>query len=62
MEDIGVDLGSKDSQICVRSGGGEITGEWRWRTDRLSASFWGGQAARIILETRTEAFGIAALA
>lgn len=62
MEHIGIDLGSKESQICVRSTDGEIVGEWRWRTDRLVAFLEGRPAARVILETCTEAFRIAALA
>jgi transposase len=62
MEHIGIDLGSKDSQVCVRSADGEIVGEWRWRTDRLLAFLQDRPAARVILETCTEAFRIAALA
>lgn len=35
MDHIGIDLGSKESQICVRSADGEIVVEGRWRTARL---------------------------
>lgn len=35
MEQIGIDLGGKESQVCVRSADEEIIGEWRLRTDRL---------------------------
>ncbi len=35
MEHIGIDLGSKDSQVRVRNADGTIVGEWRCRTDRL---------------------------
>jgi len=31
MDHIGIDLGSKDSQVCVRRADGEIVGERRWR-------------------------------
>jgi transposase len=62
MEHIGIDLGSKESQVCVRSADGEIIGEWRWRTDRLATFLHGRPSARVILETCTEAFRIAALA
>jgi len=62
MEHIGIDLGSKESQVCIRSTDGEIVGEWRWRTGRLVALLRGRPAARVILETCTEAFRIAALA
>lgn len=62
MEHIGIDLGSKESQVCVRSADGEIIGEWRWRTDGLIAFLQSRQPARVILETCTEAFRIAAQA
>jgi hypothetical protein len=29
MEHIGIDVGSKESQICVRAADGTIIGEWR---------------------------------
>ena len=53
MEHIGIDLGSKESQICVRWADGEIIGEWRCRTDRLVAFLQGRPVARVILETCT---------
>jgi transposase len=62
MDHIGIDLGSKDSQVCIRSADGEIVGEWRWRTDKLVTFLEGRPVARVILETCTEAFRIAALA
>lgn len=62
MEHIGIDLGSKESQVCVRTADGTIVGEWRWRTDRLGTFLQGRAAARVILETCTEAFRIAAVA
>ena len=62
MEHIGIDLGSKESQVCVRSADGEIVGEWPWRADRLVGFLQDRPAARVIVETCTEAFRIAALA
>jgi hypothetical protein len=62
MEHIGIDLGSKESQVCVRAADGTIVGEWRWRTERLLSFLQGRPAARVILETCTEAFRIAAIA
>jgi hypothetical protein len=59
MEHIGIDLGSKDSQVCVRTADGTIVGEWRRRTDRLIEFLHARPCARIILETCTEAFRIA---
>jgi transposase len=62
MEHIGIDLGSKESQVCVRSADGEIVGEWRCRTDKLVGFLQDRPGARVIVETCTEAFRIAALA
>ena len=58
MEHIGIDLGSKDRQVCVRSAEGEIVGEWRLRTDKLVTFLQGRPAGRVILVTCTEAFRI----
>jgi hypothetical protein len=58
MDHIGIDLGSKDSQVCIRSADGEIAGEWRWRTDKLVTLLEDRPVARVILETCTEAFRI----
>jgi len=35
MEHIGIDLGSHDSQVCIRNGAGEIVEETRCRTEHL---------------------------
>jgi hypothetical protein len=56
MEHIGIDLGSKESQVCVRTAEGKIIGEWRLRMEGLIRFLEGRPAARIILETCTEAF------
>ena len=37
MEHIGIDLGSKEIQICVRNDAGDILIERRWRTEKLAA-------------------------
>jgi transposase len=62
MDHIAIDLGSKDSQVCVRTATGEIVGEWRWRTEKLIAFLQSRPPARVIVETCTEAFRVAALA
>jgi transposase len=62
MEHIGIDLGSKESQVCVRTDTGEIIQEWRCHTNQLRALLAGRPPARVILETCTEAFGVAAAA
>ena len=62
MDHMGIDLGSKDSQVCVRNSAGEIVGEWRWRTDKLMAFLKDRPRVRVIIETCTEAFRVAAFA
>jgi hypothetical protein len=54
MEHIGIDLGSKDSQVCVRKDTGEIVQEWRCQTDQLRALLADRPPARVILETCTD--------
>lgn len=62
MDHIGIDLGGKDSQVCVRNAAGEILEEVR-RPTRALGEWLGRRApARIVVETCTEAFRLAALA
>ena len=59
MEHIGIDLGSKESHVCVRNGVGEIVEEKRCRTDQLGRYLGKRAPGRVVLETCTEAFRIA---
>ena len=59
MEHIGVDLGGKESQVCVRSAEGAILEEARWPTRGLERFFASRPPGRVIVETCTEAFRIA---
>ena len=63
MEHIAIDLGGRESQICVRNDKGEILEERRHPTARLGAYLAkrtpGG---RVLLESSAEAFAIADLA
>lgn len=59
MEHIAIDLGGKESQICVRSADGTIVEEVRWGTRRLGAYLKGRPPGRVILETSSEAFRVA---
>jgi transposase len=59
MEHIGIDLGSRDSQVCIRNGAGEIVEEVRCRTAHLERLLASRPPARVVLETCTEAFRIA---
>lgn len=59
MEHIAIDLGGKESQICVRSSDGNIVEEVRWGTRRLDVYLKKRPPGRVILETSSEAFRIA---
>ena len=59
MEHIAIDLGGKESQICVRSADGTIVDEVRWGTRRLDAYLKKRPPGRVILETSSEAFKVA---
>jgi transposase len=62
MDHIAIDLGSKESQVCVRNGSGEIIEEARRRTIELGPWLAARQTARVVLETCTEAFRVAGIA
>jgi len=62
MDHIGIDLGSRDSQVCVRNSAGEIVEEAAHSTSELGRWLASRAPARVILETCTEAFRLAGLA
>src|SRR6266536_1009539 len=64
MEHIAIDLGAKESQICVRSADGEILEERRiaTRPEKLRRYLVGRPKSRVILETGAEAFWVAEIA
>jgi transposase len=60
MEHIAIDLGGRESQICIRNDRGDILGEKRWATSELShflATRTPG--ARVLVESSAEAFQVA---
>lgn len=59
MEHVAIDLGGRESQICVRSADGEIVEECRWATRRLSRFLRARASSRVIVETCSEAFAVA---
>lgn len=59
MEHVAIDLGGKESQICIRASSGEIVEERRCATERLGAYLKKRPKSRVILETTAEAFWIA---
>jgi transposase len=59
VDHIGIDIGSRESQVCVRNDAGEVIEEVRCKTGDLSSVLAGRAKSRVIVETCTEAFRIA---
>jgi transposase len=59
MEHIAIDLGSRESQICVRGGDGRVLEETRWPTRALRRFLEGRPPSRVVVETCSEAFAVA---
>ena len=59
MNHIGIDLGSRESQLCIRNSSGEIVREGRVRTDALKNILEELPKGRVILETSCESMTIA---
>ncbi len=59
MEHIAIDLGGKESHICVRAADGSIVEELSWGTVRLGSYLKKRPPSRVIVETSAEAFRVA---
>jgi transposase len=59
MNHIAIDLGSRESQICVRSSGGTVLDEERRPTAGLSKYLAGKEKSRVLVESCAEAFSVA---
>src|SRR5258708_23631297 len=59
MEHVAIDLGGRESQVCVRSPDGQIVEERRIRTDRIRSYLEKRGPSRVIVETCAEAFSVA---
>src|SRR5687767_5381909 len=59
MNHVAVDLGSRKSQICVRSQDGQLLQEAKIETRALKALFGELEQSRVVLETCSEAFKVA---
>jgi transposase len=59
MQHVAIDLGGKESQICVRSPDGQIIEERKVQTGKLDKLFEQLPHSRIIVETCAEAFKVA---
>jgi transposase len=64
MDHIAIDLGTRESQVCVRSEQGEIVEERRiaTRPEKLRRFLEGRSKSRVIVETGAEAFWVAEIA
>ena len=63
MEHIAIDLGARESQICVRDDAGEIVDERRYTTRHLRKYLAKRKSGgRVLLESSSEAFAVADLA
>jgi len=62
MEHIAIDLGGRESQICVRAVDGSVVDEKRCATKSLKNYLGGRPKGRVIVETCSEAFGVADIA
>src|SRR5262245_48941311 len=59
MQHVAIDLGGRESQVCVRSSDGTIMAEERWLTDGLERYLGTRPKSRVVIETCAEAFKIA---
>src|SRR5579884_1034946 len=59
MEHVGIDLGSRESQLCIRDDKGRILLEERLRTTELACYLEQRPQSTVVMETCAEAFGVA---
>jgi transposase len=62
MEHVAIDLGGRESQVCVRTALGQILEEKRWPTQKLGEYLAQRPPSRVIVETCAEGFFVADLA
>jgi transposase len=59
MDHVAIDLGGRESQVCVRASDGQLVEEKRMPTRSLTQWLEGRAASRVIMETCAESFEIA---
>jgi transposase len=59
MQHVAIDLGSKDSQVCVRGADGRVLYEKKHPTRGLALLMQSWPTSRVVLETSSEAFRVA---
>lgn len=62
MNHIAIDLGARQSQICVRDGRGTVLQSTRWATKSLRGYLKQSSHSRVIVETCAEGFAVADIA
>jgi transposase len=62
MQHVAIDLGGRESQVCIRNEAGKIVQETKVATRKLAAFFKQQPSSRVVLETCAEAFRVADLA
>lgn len=62
MQHVAIDLGSKESQVCIRGADGTILVEKKHATRRLDELLRSIPHSRVVLETSSEAFRVADMA
>ncbi len=62
MNHLAVDLGSRKSQVCIRSADGKVQEEMKVATKDLAAVLKSRAKSRVVLETSSEAFAVADVA
>lgn len=62
MEHVAIDLGGRESQVCVRSADATILDERRWATRKLGDYLAGRPTSRVVAEACSEGFFVADLA
>jgi transposase len=59
MEHVAIDLGGRESQICVRASDGTVLAEERWPTASLKKYLARRPKSRVVVESCAEAFSVA---
>ena len=62
MQHVAIDLGGKESQVCIRNEAGKTVQETKVATRKLATFFKQQPSSRVVLETCAEAFRVADLA
>jgi len=62
MEHVAIDLGGRESQVCIRRADGTVVEERRCRTDELGMYLARRPPSRVVVETCAEAFHVTDLA